>query len=242
MPNVAVNQGVKRITLDGSVDSLSVNTPNALTIDGTANIDRIIVKSKNTKIKLGTGTNVGKYELPAGTTENDVVENSGGSTGSGGGGGSSSGGKKQFELSLMHFNDTHAHLDNVAKRVTAVNEVRAKKPDALLLDAGDVFSGTLYFNEFLGQADVEFMNLMKVDAMTFGNHEFDLGSSQDGHKALADFIKAANFPFVSANVDFSKDPLFDGLFSTKINKTRKIVIFIQELLKKLTEKKLVFSA
>ena len=44
--------------------------------------------------------------------------------------------EKPFELSLMHFNDTHAHLDNVAKRVTAVKEVRAEKPDALLLDAG----------------------------------------------------------------------------------------------------------
>ncbi|WP_419961109.1 S-layer homology domain-containing protein [Psychrobacillus sp. BM2] len=121
-----------------------------------------------------------------------------------------------FELSLMHFNDTHAHLDNAAKRVTAVNEVRATKPNSLLLDAGDVFSGTLYFNEFKGLADLEFMNLMKVDAMTFGNHEFDLGSSPQGHKALADFIKAANFPFVSANVDFSKDSLFTGLFNTKI--------------------------
>lgn len=117
----------------------------------------------------------------------------------------------------MHFNDTHAHLDNVAKRVTAINEVRTAKPNALLFDAGDVFSGTLYFNEFLGQADLEFMNLMKVDAMTFGNHEFDLGSSPEGHKALADFIKAANFSFVSANVDFSKDNLFSGLYSTKIS-------------------------
>lgn len=126
---------------------------------------------------------------------------------------------KKFELSIMHFNDTHAHLDNAAKRVTAVNEVRATKPDALLLDAGDVFSGTLYFNEFKGLADLEFMNLMKVDAMTFGNHEFDLGSSPEGHKTLADFIKAANFPFVSANVDFSKDDLFTGLFNTSISET-----------------------
>ncbi|MEZ7172900.1 5'-nucleotidase C-terminal domain-containing protein [Sporosarcina sp. OR05] len=123
---------------------------------------------------------------------------------------------ENFVLSLMHFNDTHAHLDNVAKRVTAVKEVRTQKPDALLLDAGDVFSGTLYFNEFLGQADLRFMNLMKVDAMTFGNHEFDLGGSPEGHKALVDFIKGANFPFVSSNVDFSKDASFNGLFNTKI--------------------------
>ena len=124
---------------------------------------------------------------------------------------------KNFDLSIMHFNDTHAHLDNAAKRVTAINEVRATKPNSLLLDAGDVFSGTLYFNEFKGQADLKLMNLMKVDAMTFGNHEFDLGSSPEGHKALADFIKGANFPFVSANVDFSKDNLFTGMFNTKIS-------------------------
>ena len=89
----------------------------------------------------------------------------------------------------MHTNDTHAHLDNVAKRATAIKEVRAENPDALLIDAGDVLSGTLYYNEFKGQADLEFMNLMGYDVMTFGNHEFDLGSTPEGHKDLADFIK-----------------------------------------------------
>ncbi|MCZ2260808.1 bifunctional metallophosphatase/5'-nucleotidase [Sporosarcina sp. G11-34] len=117
----------------------------------------------------------------------------------------------------MHTNDTHGHLDNVAKRVTAVKEVRAEKPNALLLDAGDVFSGTLYFNEFQGMADLQFMNLMGYDAMTFGNHEFDLGSSLEGHQALVDFIEAAQFPFVSSNVDFSGDDKFTGLFSDLIS-------------------------
>ncbi len=114
-----------------------------------------------------------------------------------------------FKLSIMHTNDTHAHLDNVAKRSTAIKEGRAKNPDSLLLDAGDVFSGTLYFNEFRGKADLEFMDYLKYDAMTFGNHEFDLGSGPDGHKALADFVKNAKFTFVSANVDFSNDALFN---------------------------------
>ena len=54
---------------------------------------------------------------------------------------------------------------------------------------------------------------MGFDAMTFGNHEFDLGSSPEGHQALADFIKGAKFPFVSANVDFSKDDKIKGLFN-----------------------------
>jgi len=117
----------------------------------------------------------------------------------------------------MHTNDTHAHLDNIAKRTTAIKNVRAKKPNSLLLDAGDVFSGTLYFNEFQGKADLEFMNLLRYDAMTFGNHEFDLGASKEGHQALADFIKGANFPFISANVDFSADDRFKGLFTDLIS-------------------------
>lgn len=122
-----------------------------------------------------------------------------------------------FTLSLMHTNDTHANMDNAAKKVTAVKEVREANPDALLIDAGDVFTGTLYFNKFLGQADLEFMNLMGYDMMTFGNHEFDLGSSAEGHKALADFIKGAQFPFVSSNVNFSEDANLQGLFSDLIS-------------------------
>lgn len=114
-------------------------------------------------------------------------------------------------LTLMHTNDTHGYTDMYPKRVTAIKEVREANPDALLLDAGDVFSGTLYFTKFLGQADLEFMNYVGYDAMTFGNHEFDLGKSEDGHKALAEFVKNAEFPFVSANTDFSNDSLFDGL-------------------------------
>ncbi|MFJ5768997.1 5'-nucleotidase C-terminal domain-containing protein [Psychrobacillus sp. NPDC093180] len=148
-------------------------------------------------------------------------------TGGGGnnGGGNSGGGDgntgSNFNLSLMHTNDTHANLDNVAKRVTAVKDVRKAKPSALLIDAGDVFSGTLYFNEFKGQADLEFMNLMKYDVMTLGNHEFDLGSGSEGHKALAEFIKKANFPIVSSNVDFSQDEHLKGLFNVKISSDAK---------------------
>ncbi|QBP41765.1 cell wall-binding repeat-containing protein [Paenisporosarcina antarctica] len=116
-----------------------------------------------------------------------------------------------FSLTVIHSNDTHANLDNIAKTVTLVKELRTKNPNNLLLNAGDVFSGTLYFNSFKGQADLEFMNMMKYDAMTFGNHEFDLGDSSDGHKALADFVANAEFPIISANTSFTADPLFAGL-------------------------------
>ncbi|QHJ70534.1 5'-nucleotidase C-terminal domain-containing protein [Planococcus halotolerans] len=116
-----------------------------------------------------------------------------------------------FDLTIMHTNDTHANLENAPKRATLVKQIREANPNNLLLDAGDVFSGSLYFNLFEGMADLELMNYMGYDAMTFGNHEFDLGSSEFGHQALADFVQNAAFPFVSSNVDFSGDPLFDGL-------------------------------
>jgi len=124
---------------------------------------------------------------------------------------------EESELTIMHTNDTHASLDNVAKRTTAINEVRAENPDALLLDAGDVFSGTLYFNEFQGMADLHFMNMQGYDAMTLGNHEFDLGSVEQGHPELAEFIENADFPFVSSNVDFSQDESLNGYMNETIS-------------------------
>jgi 2',3'-cyclic-nucleotide 2'-phosphodiesterase (5'-nucleotidase family) len=118
-----------------------------------------------------------------------------------------------MDLMVMHTNDTHAYLDRSVYRATAIKELRAKHENSILLDAGDVFSGDLYFNAYEGQADVAMMNYLGYDAMTFGNHEFDLGGSAEGHKSLTEFIKAANFPLISSNVDFSKDPLFEGLQS-----------------------------
>ena len=125
--------------------------------------------------------------------------------------------RDNFNLSIMHNNDIHSNLNNIPKTVTAIKEYRATKPNALLLNAGDVFSGTLYFNTFEGKADLALLNLMGYDAMTFGNHEFDLGSSKEGHQALADFIQGAKFPFVSSNIDFSKEDKFTGLFSDLIS-------------------------
>jgi len=121
-----------------------------------------------------------------------------------------------YSLSVFHTNDTHAHLGTTPERAALVKKLRAENPANLLLDAGDVFSGSLYFNEFKGQADLAVMNYLEYDAMVFGNHEFDLGGSEEGHKALADFVKGAKFPLLGTNTDFSKDVLFDGLQSKTI--------------------------
>ncbi|MEY2193954.1 5'-nucleotidase C-terminal domain-containing protein [Neobacillus sp. BF23-41] len=123
--------------------------------------------------------------------------------------------KPKFTLNLMHTNDTHANLDNVAKKMTAIKSVRATKPAALLLDAGDVFSGTLYFNEYKGLADLEFMELAGYDAMTFGNHEFDMGT-----KVLSNFVKEADFPFVSSNVNFTNDANLQSRFHNDVTTAR----------------------
>lgn len=110
-----------------------------------------------------------------------------------------------WNLTIMHTNDTHAHLEHMAKRFTAVKEIRAEVENSILLDAGDVFSGTLFFTKYLGKADLDFMNQLGYDAMTFGNHEFDKSSVE-----LADFVKDAKFPFVSSNIDFTKDAALKG--------------------------------
>lgn len=127
-----------------------------------------------------------------------------------------------FPLTILHTNDTHANLDttsspnNVARRVTAIKEARANAVNPLLVDAGDVFSGTLYFNQYLGLADLEFMNMIQYDAMTFGNHEFDKGS-----EVLNDFIEHAKFPFVSSNVNFSADAILSQKFKNEVARDAK---------------------
>jgi 2',3'-cyclic-nucleotide 2'-phosphodiesterase (5'-nucleotidase family) len=119
--------------------------------------------------------------------------------------------EKMLDLTILHTNDTHAHLENVPYMHTAIKAEKKKHPNALLLNAGDVFSGTLYFNQYLGQADLEFMNKIGYDAMTFGNHEFDKKSN-----VLADFIKGTNFPIVSANVNVEKDEELSPLKKNEI--------------------------
>jgi 2',3'-cyclic-nucleotide 2'-phosphodiesterase (5'-nucleotidase family) len=116
-----------------------------------------------------------------------------------------------FELRVLHLNDTHAHLDNVARRVTAIKEARAEVENSILLDAGDVFSGTLFFNQYEGLADLQFMNMIGYDAMVPGNHEFDKGP-----EVFAEFIKQAEFPIVSANIDYSNEPALNSLFKDEI--------------------------
>lgn len=114
-------------------------------------------------------------------------------------------------MSVLHTNDLHGRVDQYPMMITTLKEARITRPNNVLLDAGDIFTGTLYFNEFKGQAALHFMNMMDYDAYAFGNHEFDLAdaSKEVVHEDLINFVKNADFPFVAANMDFSAHAEFD---------------------------------
>ncbi|MGE7600982.1 metallophosphoesterase [Peribacillus sp. NPDC097675] len=119
---------------------------------------------------------------------------------------------QELDLTILYTNDTHAHLKSIPRRFTAINKIRDAKENVLLLDSGDVFTGSPFFDQYLGQADIHFMNKIGYDAMTLGNHEFDKSST-----ILRDFIKAAAFPIVTANINFSKDEDLKELAHTEID-------------------------
>lgn len=117
----------------------------------------------------------------------------------------------QKKITILHTNDVHSHIDpfgpddgrnankgGVARRAALVENIRKENPHTLLLDAGDIFQGTPYFNYYGGELEFKLMSMLKYDAATIGNHDFDNGI--DGLYAQ---IPHAKFEFVSANYDFT---------------------------------------
>lgn len=116
-------------------------------------------------------------------------------------------------LTILHTNDTHSQIEpketdnngGYARRMGIIAEQRQLDPTLILLDAGDFWQGTPYFNFFNGEVEIEAMNRMRYDAATLGNHEFDYGVA-----ALAEQLKKAKFPIVCANYQVEDTPL-DGI-------------------------------
>lgn len=124
---------------------------------------------------------------------------------------------KPKHITLLHTNDTHSHIDpfevshpknpnkgGVARRATLVDQIRRENPNTLLLDAGDIFQGTPYFNYYGGELELKLMSMMKYDAATLGNHEFD-----NGLEGFLAPLPHANFDFISSNYDFT-NTILDG--------------------------------
>ncbi|KAI1138400.1 Metallo-dependent phosphatase [Hypoxylon sp. FL0543] len=118
-----------------------------------------------------------------------------------------------YNISLYHINDVHAHLDQFAasgadctdpskgcyggyaRIKTVIDDTRPEHPDSLLLNCGDEFQGTMFYTFYGGEKIADTLNQLGFDAMTLGNHEFDGGDDQ-----LGDFIKNLTFPVISANI------------------------------------------
>jgi 5'-nucleotidase len=125
--------------------------------------------------------------------------------------------KGKKHITILHTNDVHSHVDpfpaddkrnanmgGVARRATLIKQIRAENPNTLLLDAGDIFQGTPYFNFYGGELEFKLMSMMQYDAATIGNHDFD-----NGIEGLYQQLPHASFDFVSANYDFS-NTIMDG--------------------------------
>ena len=122
------------------------------------------------------------------------------------------------KLTVLHTNDVHSHIDpfdashprwaelgGVARRATLIENIRRENPNTLLLDAGDIFQGTPYFNYYGGELEFKLMSKLRYDAATIGNHDFD--NSIEGLHAQ---MPNASFQLLSANYDF-KNTVMDGL-------------------------------
>lgn len=118
-------------------------------------------------------------------------------------------------ITILHTNDVHSHLDpfpadhatfpdmgGIARRASLISSIRKENPNTLLLDAGDIFQGTPYFNFYGGELEFRLMSRLKYDAATLGNHDFDNGI--DGLLAQLPYAK---FDFLSANYDFTNTVL-----------------------------------
>lgn len=122
------------------------------------------------------------------------------------------------KITILHTNDVHSHIDpfpaddpkypnmgGAARRSAVIQQIRQENPNTLLLDAGDIFQGTPYFNYYGGKLEFKLMSMMQYDLATMGNHDFDNGL--EGFKKQLPY---ASFDFVSANYDF-RNTILDGL-------------------------------
>ena len=120
-------------------------------------------------------------------------------------------------LAVLHTNDVHSYIDpfppthpknpnmgGVARRAALIETIRNENPNVLLLDAGDIFQGTPYFNYYGGELEFKLMSMMKYDLATIGNHDFD-----NGIVGLYNQLPNASFEFVNANYDF-KNTIMNG--------------------------------
>ncbi len=129
-----------------------------------------------------------------------------------------------LNLTILHTNDMHSRVEafpmdgsrnqglgGLARRASLISKIKDQEEHVLLLDAGDIFQGTPYFNFFEGEVEMKAMSMMGYDAATIGNHDFDLGIDN-----LAEQMKLGKFPMLNCNYDFSNTSLGDQVLPFKV--------------------------
>lgn len=117
------------------------------------------------------------------------------------------------QVVILHTNDMHSQMEplksgndkdfgGMIRLAAAIENIRSENKHVLLFDAGDFWQSTSYFNLFHGNAEIELMNAMQYDAVTLGNHQFDLGID-----TLIKRLEKAKFQTLLANFDFSNPSL-----------------------------------
>ena len=126
------------------------------------------------------------------------------------------------QLTILHTNDMHSHIHpftsgrnkgvgGMAQRSTIIKQIREEGNQVLLLDAGDIFQGTPYFNVYGGELEFKLMSEMGYDASTIGNHDFD-----NGLDGLVRQLPHAKFPFIVSNYDFSDTEMESNYLKYKV--------------------------
>jgi len=136
------------------------------------------------------------------------------------------------KLTILHTNDWHSRIDpfpmdggkfqglgGAAARASLIKKLRDSADHVLLLDAGDIFQGTPYFNYFHGELEMKLMSQMQYDASAIGNHDFD-----NGLEGLASQLPSATFPLINANYDFTNTAMQGKTIPFKIFKKGKLKI------------------
>lgn len=142
--------------------------------------------------------------VPAATPLNDIVS-------------------EPLSITILHVGDTHSYVtphDVILKfngrdtlvtlggwslLASAVEDIRLREKNVMLLHAGDVTEGTIWMPKFEGMADFAAMNALNFDAVTLGNHEFAKGT-----QLVATMVNTLKFPVLAANLDLSQEPVLDG--------------------------------
>ncbi len=128
------------------------------------------------------------------------------------------------KLTILYTNDVHSRIEpfpdndpkfanqgGIAKRAAIIKKIRNEEKNVLLLDAGDIFQGTPYFNFYAGELEFKLMSQMGYELSTLGNHDFDLGVDN-----LVKQMPNASFEFVNANYEFKDSPLAGRIKQYKI--------------------------